>query len=308
MWQPLEDLEDYNRLIVGLEQDLLAVFRESKPLSELLGSGSLAALFSFVDQNPYQAALMARIKSASMTPRHGINVALLARAWAVSRHKLGARIDAFSTAALFHDLGHWRPASHVYLYGNYTHAEHREMQAHVTLDEPDLMAIDPDIATWIGQHHEQPDGRGYPEGIHNPHVLAQVIRIVDCYEGLTTPRRFRPARSAYEAMRLMGRWAGIKFSEALYASFRSFLGVYPVGTFVRLNKGSGIILPPDAHKIYCLVLTDGDGDSLEEPVITEIELDQIVKEGHQWQETRLPDNWNNLRPDLLGLPRSYLPT
>lgn len=307
MWRPSEDLDAFNRLVVDLEREFLKLLRrESKPAS-LAASPVLHELWARVDENPYQAVLFTRIKSGhAMTPRHGVNVMLLARAWAVSSHKLGTRLADFSFAALCHDLGHWRPDDLVYVTDVFSHAQARRMRAHTYLDEAEFEGLDPQILQWIRGHHEQPDGRGYPDGLRQPPPLGQLLRIADCFEGLTSPRWFRPAWNWARAMTVMGRWAGIKFDAGLYASFSKFLGPYPPGTFVRLQNGAAAIaLPSVAPELTCLVMSREDGDCLAEPEVKSFAPAEIAGEGQSWYETNLPPQWRNLRPDLAGLPRSY---
>lgn len=133
MWQPKEDLSGFNRALVLFEQVFLSVLRGSRPLEELIASPLLQELWQYVDENPYQALLMTRIKSGhAMTPRHGINVMLAVRAWVRVCHKLGSRLDKLSLAALLHDLGHWRSGSLIYVFGPFTHDEARLMQEHAS--------------------------------------------------------------------------------------------------------------------------------------------------------------------------------
>ncbi len=306
MWRPLPDLDGFNRVLVQLEQVLLSVFRGSVPPGDLAASDVYRDFLAHIDENPYQAVLMARIKSGhAMTPRHGLNVLMMARAWALTSHKLGGKLADFSIAALLHDLGHWRPDHLVYVFGPFTHEEALKMRAHAAVDDEGLKALGSDVMTWIGQHHEQPDGKGYPNGISNPHVLSQLLRIVDCFDGITTPRRFRVTWSYRHAMKVMSRWAGYKYSAGLFQSFRQFMGDHPVGSFVRIKDGgAGITLPGAFPQVNCLVLTNKDGDPLESPQVEVFELDSL-EEAPQWQELQIPDNWNTIRPDLLGLPRFY---
>jgi len=306
MWRPFDDLDGFNRALIQLEQDLLSVFRGSVPPVELAASDTLKRFLAFIDENPYQAFLLARIKSGhAMTPRHGINVLMMARAWAVTSHKLGNKLHNFSLAALFHDIGHWRPDHLVYVFGPFTHDEARKMRTHPEVDDPGLKALDPEVAEWIAQHHEQPDGKGYPRGITTPHPLAQILRIVDCFDGMTTPRRYRITGSYSNAMKIMNRWAGYKYNAGLFKSFREFLGDHPPGSFMRIKSGgAGITLPGPYPQITCLVFTNPDGDALEKPFIQKYSPDE-VEEAPQWLELRIPDEWKTLRPDLMGLPRFY---
>ena len=118
-----------------------------------------------------------------MTPRHGVNSMLLARAWTLTGHQLGTRLDDFSFCALIHDLGHWRPDDLAYVFGAFTHEEARKLRLHTRTAPWFEDILDPEMVTWIENHHEQPDGRGYPLGRTDPPLLAQALRVVDCYEG-----------------------------------------------------------------------------------------------------------------------------
>lgn len=308
MWCPSADLEEVNRLIVRLEAALLAVMRRTASPRSITESDWISELFAWVDAHPYQAFCLTRIKSGhAMTPRHGINVMLTARAWAFLKHNMGTKLDAFSYAALFHDLGHWSPDDLVYVFDNFSFEEWDVLSEH-TEPHPELTSLlGEDAVGWIRDHHEQPDGKGYPRGITDPSLPAQAIRIVDCFEGLTTPRRIRPAYEGAEALRLMGRWVGYKYHPGLFRGFQRFLGTFPVGSFVKLVAGPlAITLPsPSADNDAVLVLTNQDADPLAEPEVREIDLSEIKAEIKPRRETELKGAWRRLRPDLMGLPRAY---
>ncbi|CAM2065921.1 HD domain-containing protein [Sulfidibacter corallicola] len=314
MWQPVEDLDEINRSIVKLEQDFLAVLRRRLKPERLIASPAFRHVLDWVDEHPYQAALMTRIKSShAMTPRHGVNVLLLSRAWMSWGHKLGAMADKLSVAALFHDLGHWRPEDLVYTFGYFSHEEMRRMRKHPLLEgepaaEDGGPLADPDVRRFIREHHERPDGKGYPAGVRDPHLLSQVLHIVDCFEGLTTERRFRRRYSHFEALKTMGRWAGYHFDAGLFKNFLRFWGEHPFGSFVNLvNKGVAMVLPDpeQGEGLTCLLLTNVDGDALAEPEPMRVGNGDVEGEAPPWREQRLPEGWRTARPDLMGLPRSY---
>ena len=267
----------------------------------------MSALLAWIEGHPFDAVALTRIKSShAMTPRHALNVMLLAKAWTHHSHKLGAQENHFAFAALFHDLGHWRPDELAYVYDMFTHHQYRQMRRHTQTCDPFLKNLNPKIETWIHQHHEQPDGKGYPQGLTDADLLSQALRMADCFEGLTTPRRFRPAYSFHEAMMLMDRWAGSKLNPGLFQSFRKFLGIYPTGSFVRISSGAGgIALPGNYPDTDVLLLTNSQGDPLDDPQVKRVERGDLSGEGHYWYDSQLPEPWKGLRPDLLGLPKSY---
>lgn len=309
MGQFLQDLDPFNRDLVALEQAYLAVLRGTRDAATLFSEPALARLLELVDAYPHQAVAMARIKSGhTMTPRHGINVMMMARAWAVSSHRLGARLEPFTLAALCHDLGHWRPDDLLFVFDFFSRDEYAAMQRHAA-SGAQAAPLSDEARAWIAQHHEQVDGRGYPEGIANPHPLAQLIRICDVYDGLTTPRRFRPAYSGHRSMQMMSRWAGHKYDAGLFQSFLEFMGgFHPVGSMVRLRDGRmAAILPPQDQSCQALIVASAQGDALESAEILALDPSEIAAEGQPWQQVSLVEAWRALRPDLLSLPRFYSP-
>ncbi len=309
MWQLLQDLDSFNRDLVALEQAYLAVLRRSRDPASLLEEPALRRLLDQVDSYPYQALAMARIKSGhTMTPRHGLNVMMMARAWAVTSHRLGARLEPFSLAALFHDLGHWRPDNLLFVFDAFTRDEYAAMQRHAA-SGAEAVPLSAEARGWIAQHHEQVDGRGYPNGIRDPHPLAQLLRICDIYDGLTTPRRFRPAYSGHRAMALMARWAGYKYDAGLFQSFLEFMGgIHPVSSAVRLRDGHmALVVPPRDKQPLLTLIANAEGDPLASDEVRPLDLGEIAAEGQPWQQISLAEPWRSLRPELLNLPRFYSP-
>jgi len=295
-------------LIVRIEQCFLAFLQKEKPLSELYELPELKEVYRLIDGDPWQAFLFARIKNAhAMTPRHGINVMLVARAWAVLKHKLGQKLDEFSFAALVHDAGHWYSGNLTYVFNRYTFEQADQLPGHcLELDWGDGI-LSEEMRSWIGNHHENQDGSGYPNRRMSPPLLAQVLRIVDCFEGLTTKRHFRPAHSFAKALAQMSRWTSYKFNSGLMKSFHQFLGVYPPGTSLILNTGEiSVVLPPDQGEsgFYHLILTNKMGDSREERV-EPLLLEGVKSETVPYFQPPISDEWKQLRPDLMSLRRNY---
>jgi HD-GYP domain-containing protein (c-di-GMP phosphodiesterase class II) len=69
------------------------------------------------------------------------------------------------------------------------------------------LAIDPDIASIILNHHENFDGTGYPNQARGEAIPleARIIRIADTYDALTTNRAYRAAYTVKKAFQIMER-------------------------------------------------------------------------------------------------------
>jgi len=93
---------------------------------------------------------------------------------------------------------------------------------------------DADWLTAIAQHHERPDGSGYPLGCTELDELAVALRVADVFMAKISPRALREALSPQVAIRELYREdKGGPISTAIIKEF----GIYPPGDFVRLASG-----------------------------------------------------------------------
>jgi HD-GYP domain-containing protein (c-di-GMP phosphodiesterase class II) len=99
---------------------------------------------------------------------------------------------------------------------------------------------DTDWLATVAQHHERPDGTGYPSGCDNVCELAVALRVADVFMAKISPRALRSALSPQEAVRELYREdKGGPLSTAVIKEF----GIYPPGDFVRLASGElGIVV------------------------------------------------------------------
>ncbi len=78
------------------------------------------------------------------------------------------------------------------------------------------------IARVIYQHHESPDGKGYPEGIRNVSVEANIISLADSFEAMTTSnRKYKKPKSLDTAKREIISLSGTKFYPEVIEAFKS---------------------------------------------------------------------------------------
>ncbi len=116
-----------------------------------------------------------------------------------------------STAALLHDIGKIGIDEAVLKKrGQYTPEERELMKAHTTIGASILRQMDIyndeklvqyayQICRW---HHERWDGGGYPDGLRGDDIpiSAQIVGLADTYDGLTSPRTYRPAYTSAQAV------------------------------------------------------------------------------------------------------------
>jgi HD-GYP domain-containing protein (c-di-GMP phosphodiesterase class II) len=108
------------------------------------------------------------------------------------------------------------------------------------------------------EHHRNYDGSGYPFGSRRPDILSRIVTIADVYDALTTERPWRNAFMPDESLGVMSRDAGKRFDPALMKVFVNTLGLYPIGTLVRLDSGD----------LGVVVYGGGEGERLSRPIVT----------------------------------------
>lgn len=118
----------------------------------------------------------------------------------------------------------------------------------------------------VRQHHETPDGAGYPMGLSQVSDFAALVRRVDIYTAKLSARRGRDSIAADRAGRMMFMQdPGHPMIAALVKEF----GIYPPGCFVRLVSGEiGVVVKrgPTVMTPMVAALTTAGGGHLLEPV------------------------------------------
>jgi diguanylate cyclase (GGDEF)-like protein/PAS domain S-box-containing protein/putative nucleotidyltransferase with HDIG domain len=77
------------------------------------------------------------------------------------------------------------------------------------------------IADYVLEHHERPDGRGYPKGLKNDEisVQAKIISLADSYDAMTSERTYRKILSKKEAVTEIKKCCGTQFDPEIAKIF-----------------------------------------------------------------------------------------
>ena len=117
----------------------------------------------------------------------------------------------------------------------------------------------------VGEHHEVPEGTGYPAGKREVSEIASLVRRVDVYTAKLSARKGRDAMAADQAGRTMFmQEPGHPMAAALAKEF----GVYPPGCFVKLASGETALVikrGPTVTTPLVAALTSRRGETLAEP-------------------------------------------
>ncbi|MDH5740348.1 MAG: HD domain-containing protein, partial [Nitrospira sp.] len=183
--------------------------------------------------------------------------------------------------ALLHDAGYVRlPRNLVRKRDECTGQDKTLLEQHCKLGVTLLSehpGMSEDVLRIVREHHERSDASGFPAGLGHDQIsrLAQIVGIVDFYDGMVSRRGARPAMIPHDAVRqlfLAGERG--QFEKTLVEVMIRSIGVYPVGSLVRLNTGEQAVViganPLQRLKPLVKVTTDPQGGSYATPI--EIDL------------------------------------
>lgn len=241
-----EELVRASRLIADSRQAVLSMFQEARMGNTIDTTGAKALVEDIADSVARNAGALiglARLKNADdYTYMH--SVAVCAMMVALSR-QLG--LDAEQTrsaglAGLMHDMGKAAmPLDVLNKPGKLTDAEYAVIKTHPKLGHDVLQrggeanAVVLDVCL---HHHEKVDGSGYPNGLKGDAIslFAKMGAVCDVYDAITSNRPYKMGWDPAESLRKMAEWQG-HFDTKVFQAFVKSLGIYPIGSLVRLSSG-----------------------------------------------------------------------
>jgi HD-GYP domain-containing protein (c-di-GMP phosphodiesterase class II) len=94
-------------------------------------------------------------------------------------------------------------------------------------------------------HHEKTDGSGYPNGLRADDIslFARMGAVCDVYDAITSNRPYKTGWDPAESLRKMAGWVEGHFDPKVFQAFVKSLGIYPIGSLVRLTSGRiGVVM------------------------------------------------------------------
>ena len=186
-------------------------------------------------------------------------------------------------SGLLHDIGMIRIPEHILTKEDkLTQNEYEVIKNHPMIGYKYIeenLDVSQNILEAVLQHHEQEDGKGYPQKMRGEKInkYAKVLAIADAFESQTSFRAYRKSRSGYMAMREVLSSNNNMFDSAVLKAFLVSLSIYPPGTLVQLNNNAiGVVVQvieefPLRPKIKLII--DEFGDVLTKEIIKNLDSD-----------------------------------
>ncbi len=200
-------------------------------------------LVDSIFKNPDAMIYLSRIREKdTYLMEHSLNVGMLLANFGRYLGLSRLVIKELLVGGLLHDTGKIMiPDEILHKPGKLTFDEFEIMKRHVKygvqfLDKSE--GISEVMRTVAANHHERLDGLGYPNGLKGDELclISRVSTIVDVYDALTADRCYKKGMPSTTAFRILLEGAGSQFDPILVKKFIKCMGVYPVGTLVKLKS------------------------------------------------------------------------
>lgn len=246
-WRAMEDeLRAAHRLCVQSKRAVMAMFQDARMGKAVNGEHAqelVEEIAASVQRHPNALISLVRLKNADeYTYLHSVAVCALMIALARQLGLDEALVREAGAAGLLHDIGKMHvPMELLNKPGRLDEQEFARVREHpqrgldILLQGRQVGALVLDVCL---HHHEKLDGSGYPHRLAGEQIslFARMGAVCDIYDAITSDRPYKAGWDPAESIRRMGQWCGTHLDEQVFRAFVKCLGIYPVGSLVRLES------------------------------------------------------------------------
>ena len=241
-----QELQRAASICANAKQAVISMFSEARmgrAVDASSAPGLVSEIADSVTRNPSALISLARIKTADeYTFMHSVAVCALMVGLARQMGLNDEATQQAGLAGLLHDLGKAHiPLEILNKPGKLSDAEFALMRGHPGAGHALLQGqgLPAPVLDACLHHHEKIDGTGYPHRLPAEQIttLARMAAICDVYDAITSNRPYKAGWDPAESLRRMAEWTRDHLDQRLYQAFVKSLGIYPVGSLVRLTSG-----------------------------------------------------------------------
>lgn len=237
---------------------------------------TVESIYTAYDEHPDDFLLLIlkgkKVKAARA--ENAVNAAILALALGSQYNFQRTKLNNLIMGALLHDIGMLKiPQEILDKKEKLSEKEIKLMRSHTAVAYNTIMKslhLSGEVGLIGLEHHERWDGKGYPKNLkgENISLMARIVSVVDAFEAMVSKKPYRSPLIGNMAIKNIMNDNGRRFDPEVVRRFVSCMGLYPVGSFVKLNSGAyGRVQktnPEAPMRPYVQILIDSDGMEYED--------------------------------------------
>jgi len=231
-------IEKLNSFYVGLKSDTDVEMRMIDNIGVQLLQNLRDNQDSFID------FILGGEVTGSELAKSSVNTAILSALTAYELKLPKHKIHNIVSGALLHDVGMLRLSKGITeKKGGLSEAELEQIKSHPLhsskIVQKELFGSH-EVNLIAMQHHERWDGQGYPDKLVGQaiDVGARIVSVADAFEAMVSKKSYRPSMGGYQAIKNLLADNARRFDPAVIMAFTKIMGIYPIGSIVRLNDES----------------------------------------------------------------------
>ena len=213
-----------------------------------------------VDRNLGALISLVRLKNKDeYTYMHSVAVCALMVALAKELGLSESEIRQAGLAGLLHDIGKAGiPSDVLNKPGALTDEEFSLVKLHPERGHQLLMQaniLDEVVVDVCLHHHEKVNGMGYPHQLQADEIslFAKMGAVCDVYDAITSNRPYKAGWEPGISMQRMAQWEG-HFDDTIFKAFVKSVGIYPIGSMVKLKSGRLAVVIDQSQKSLLMPL------------------------------------------------------
>lgn len=217
--------------------------RMGKAVNPGTATALVEEIASSVSRNESALISLVRLKTKDdYTYMHSVAVCALMIALAKELNLNDTETKQAGMAGLLHDVGKAGiPLEVLNKPGALTDDEFTLVKLHPERGHAMLMQaniLDEVVLDVCLHHHEKVNGSGYPHKLKadNISLFAQMGAVCDVYDAVTSNRPYKAGWEPGVSLHRMAQWEG-HFDDVVFKAFVRSIGIYPIGSMVKLKSG-----------------------------------------------------------------------